>query len=109
MTFDLREIKVDPKDARSLIVTLVNAGDFPRRFPVVESIAGVRTEVKGAPHELSRVRLFMVTRRSTVNPDEAVKFRVQLMMPVSAAPSKAFLQLMLDGQKIGVPLAGLVV
>lgn len=121
MTFALKELRVDDKDSKLLHLTLVNVGFFPTVFTVTASVANLRSQILlsdmddrenwaglRAHRPSVGIKVFMVTRRSTVNPDEVVKLRVKLMAPATDFHHRAQLQLIICGEvkRFDLPTAG---
>jgi hypothetical protein len=77
--------RVDSKDPRILHLEHRNDGYMPK------SATPTKAEIHDAKKCSSKFKLFMVTRRSTVNPGEVLKLRVELEQSVLDYPDKAFI------------------
>ena len=83
MTWTVTEVAEDPTDPTVLKIAIANSGQVPALFQVRYG-----TALK-APKELRDFVLSLVTRRTTVNPGEVVKFRLKLPVAISDYPAKA--------------------
>jgi hypothetical protein len=105
MTLALVETRVAETKPNVLHVTLENVSDTPITLAFVfDSSKGYPSKILSVPKKLAGYRMFMVTRRSIVNPEERVKFRLELPMPVSEYPPKARFQLGILEHFVRIPL-----
>jgi hypothetical protein len=88
---DEAKVTVDLKDPSLFTIELKNAGQLPILFALTE----VSPQNAEASPLQGKVTVSMVTRRSTVNPGEIVKFRIKLPEAASAFDSKAEIGFML--------------
>jgi hypothetical protein len=80
------KVTVDPKDPTVFQVQLGNNGALPVTFALTK--VEPASPIKTIEERLRLITVSMVTRRSTVNPGEAVKFKLKLQAPLSELPQK---------------------
>lgn len=99
MGLQLVEATVDAEKPNVLHITLKNVGDGPigLALSAQEAFTDYANGVWRDPEPIKGFRVFMVTRRSIANPDELVKFRVELQHPLSSYPAEANLKLSFGG------------
>lgn len=83
----MTQTRVDSKDPRILHIDWTNHYDIPM------GALATHARLMKTPKQLLAFKMFMVTRRSIVNPGEVLKFRIELSAPLEEYPEKAFLQL----------------
>jgi hypothetical protein len=83
-------IRIDKNDSRILHIEWTNNTNVPQStVPKWSSFQDTKKVPDG-------FKLFMVTRRSSVNPDEVAKIRVELERPAREYPPKAHITIVLD-------------
>lgn len=82
-----QKVTVDTKDPRILHMEWTNTTPIP-----MSAFAGA-VKLRRAPKGLLDFKMFMVTRRSIVNPGEVLKIRVELPAPFEEYPDNAYLEL----------------
>lgn len=87
----MTKVRIDSKDPRVLYLEWTNETDRP--CAALPSHAILMNLPRKPSDGFRDFRLFMVTRRSIVNPDEVCKLKIVLPKPVSEYPDDAYLKL----------------
>lgn len=99
MSLQLVEATTDTENPNMLHITLKNTGNGPigLALSAQEAFTDYSKGVWVDPKPITGFRVFMVTRRSIANPDELIKFRVELKHSLSSYPAEANLRLIFGG------------